>query len=400
MTKQWKQRKQIQKYAYLGIAVSLVILVAISSISYQSLVKIKNDFNLSNRTSKVLLNLSYFLSNLKDAEMAQRNYLLTGKKRSLEPLRYLEKGLEQYFKDLRKIAAENTPQKKKIEIFEELVEKKLFELRQLIELQNIKGEKAAQNAMLASPGKKIMDEMRILALKIDNDERLLIEHRAKRIERNVKLDTVVKAVGIIIILLMTIFVISGLNYWFAEYTKLEKKQTHMANTDELTDLVNRRHFFEILEREVLQAKIRRTSLALMMLDIDNFKNINDTYGHLGGDEILKLIGQILQTNVYSLDVVARYGGEEFVVLLPSTSSTKAYHAAEKLRKIVEQFQWKISDKQISVTISIGLVNIDSNNLQDTYELIEKADEALYIAKRSGRNCVIRWDKAAPLLAKG
>ncbi len=89
--------------------------------------------------------------------------------------------------------------------------------------------------------------------------------------------------------------------------ELQQKLLSLANTDELTGLVNRRHFFDILEREILQAKIKGNSLAVMMFDIDHFKNINDAYGHLGGDAVLKQMGKILQENIYPLDVAARYG---------------------------------------------------------------------------------------------
>jgi len=128
-----------------------------------------------------------------------------------------------------------------------------------------------------------------------------------------------------------------------------------------------------------------------MLDIDHFKSANDTYGHRGGDEILTQMGKILKENIYPLDVAARYGGEEFIILMPSTSSEKAYQAAERLRKIVDQYQWKVLDKTISITTSIGLASIDSNNLMSSYDLAEKADTALYDAKRKGRNCVVRWE---------
>jgi len=176
-----------------------------------------------------------------------------------------------------------------------------------------------------------------------------------------------------------------------QIVELQKRLLLLANTDELTGLANRRHFFDILDREILRAKIDGSSLAVMMLDIDHFKSANDTYGHRGGDEILAQMGKILQENIYPLDVAARYGGEEFIILMPNTSSEKAYQAAERLRKIVDQYQWKVFDKTISITTSIGLASIDSKNLMSSYDLAEKADTALYDAKRKGRNCVVCWE---------
>lgn len=174
--------------------------------------------------------------------------------------------------------------------------------------------------------------------------------------------------------------------------ELQQKLIQLANTDELTNLANRRHFFDILDREVLRSKINGTDLSVLMLDIDHFKSANDTYGHRGGDDILHQMGQVLKENIYPLDVVARYGGEEFIILMPSTSPVKAGQAASRLRKVIDQSQWKVGDHQISITVSIGLASIDSYNLVSSYDIVEKADEALYAAKRRGRNCVVCWDE--------
>jgi diguanylate cyclase (GGDEF)-like protein len=177
-----------------------------------------------------------------------------------------------------------------------------------------------------------------------------------------------------------------------QIVELQQKLMQLANTDELTNLANRRNFFDILDREVLRAKINGSDLSVMMLDIDHFKSANDTYGHRGGDEILRQMGQVLKENIYPLDVVARYGGEEFIVLMPATSAVKAAQAASRLRKIIDQYQWKVGEHQISITASIGLATIDSYNLVNSYDVVEKADEALYAAKRRGRNCVVCWDE--------
>ena len=177
--------------------------------------------------------------------------------------------------------------------------------------------------------------------------------------------------------------------------ELQEQLRLLANTDELTTLVNRRHFFEILERELLRAKMKGTPLAVFMLDLDHFKNVNDTYGHMGGDMILKQMGKILIENIYPLDIAGRYGGDEFIILIPGVTSDEAAKAAERLRKVVNEWQWEVFDKKISNTISIGLVSIDSRDLPDSNEIVVRADKALYTAKQNGRNCVVRWDQIDP-----
>ncbi len=180
-----------------------------------------------------------------------------------------------------------------------------------------------------------------------------------------------------------------------QMVELQNKLLLLANTDELTGLTNRRHFFAILEREILRAKIKGNPVSVMIFDLDHFKSINDTYGHLGGDTILKQAAKILQQSIYPLDIVARYGGDEFIVLMPSTPSKKAVQAAERLRGIIDNHRWKLPNQQISITTSIGVVNSDYRNSLSSRELIEDADSALYAAKGSGRNCVVCYDQVNP-----
>jgi diguanylate cyclase (GGDEF)-like protein len=178
--------------------------------------------------------------------------------------------------------------------------------------------------------------------------------------------------------------------------KLQDKLLSLANTDELTELTNRRHFFDILEREILRAKIKDNPISVMILDLDYFKSVNDTYGHLSGDMILKQVAEVLKQSIYPLDVVSRYGGDEFIILMPSTPPEKAARAAERLRGIIDNHQWKIPNQLISITASVGLANSDYRSSLNSRELIEDADSALYAAKRSGGNRVVCYGQINPL----
>ncbi len=388
MVSQWKK---IERYVYSVVALSLFVLVIVSTISYRNLVRIQSDFSWVAQTRKNLLELSHFMSNLKDAEIGQREYILTGQESYLEPFHNFEKVIKHYFSCLHTIAANNDIQQKKMEVLEELVNKKLAELQELITLQKGKGAESAKNAILSSNGKKIMDDIQILLLGMDKDEMAILTQHSERIALMVKMNNVIRVTGVVIILLITMLIISHARYLFTGYKKMEEENLEMATTDGLTGLINRRRFFDILEREILQSKIRGHSLTVIMLDIDHFKSINDTYGHLCGDEILKQISRIIRENVYPLDVVARYGGDELIILMPRTSPYEALKVSDRLRRIIDQYPWKVSDKQISVTVSMGLSNINSDNLQVTSDFFEQADKALYTAKHRGRNCVVCYD---------
>ncbi|UCE04598.1 MAG: sensor domain-containing diguanylate cyclase [bacterium] len=165
----------------------------------------------------------------------------------------------------------------------------------------------------------------------------------------------------------------------------------LSITDDLTGLYNRRYFNQRFEREVQRAKRYRRPLSILMVDIDYFKNYNDINGHLLGDEVLKKVAILLESNLRKADIVARYGGEEFVILLPEINKSHADQVAEKLRRTIElkHFPKEQYQPNKNLTISIGLATLPDHSI-NSRELIEFADRALYRAKAEGRNRVIAY----------
>jgi diguanylate cyclase (GGDEF)-like protein len=170
-----------------------------------------------------------------------------------------------------------------------------------------------------------------------------------------------------------------------ELGEVLKTVERMAITDPGTGLFNRRHFTEFLEREFARAKRFNSPLACVMLDIDHFKQINDTYGHQTGDQVLYEIGHILQQNIRQIEIAARYGGEEFVLLLPETPLSEAVKPARRLLEQVAGHHFQGLDRNRMVTVSIGLSALPDPLIQTKDDLIRCADFALYKAKRGGRN---------------
>ncbi|MEJ2723914.1 MAG: diguanylate cyclase, partial [Deltaproteobacteria bacterium] len=160
-------------------------------------------------------------------------------------------------------------------------------------------------------------------------------------------------------------------------------------TDGLTGLYNRKHLMETLDREVARSRRYQRSFAVLMIDIDHFKQYNDTFGHLAGDDVLKKIAKIFRDSVRGADYSARYGGEEFLIILPETSKDEAVHAAERIRQCVEKDSPPAGDKGIGITVSIGVAVFPEHG-DDTQALIKNADSALYEAKKGGRNKVITY----------
>ena len=158
-----------------------------------------------------------------------------------------------------------------------------------------------------------------------------------------------------------------------------------ASTDFLTQVANRASFDRAIADLVNDFYKRNYPFVLLMIDIDHFKKINDTYGHQAGDFVLRELARLLKSQLRARDIIARYGGEEFAILLPGVTFSQAIRVAERLRRTVEKHLFKYGDREIPVTVSIGVAPM-REGLDET-SLVEKADKALYLAKRSGRNQV-------------
>jgi two-component system cell cycle response regulator len=160
----------------------------------------------------------------------------------------------------------------------------------------------------------------------------------------------------------------------------------LTTVDGLTQIFNRRYFEETLDREISRCNRYGRELSLVLIDIDNFKRINDTYGHLAGDYVLKHLASTVRTKIRREDIFARFGGEEFAVLLPELDHKQAAQVAEKTRKMVEKQTFKFDNQAITVTISLGVATF-SEGQRDGAELVKAADARLYAAKQAGRNRV-------------
>lgn len=165
--------------------------------------------------------------------------------------------------------------------------------------------------------------------------------------------------------------------------RLERLQTDLS-ADFLTEVPNRRSLDKRLEEEVSRSKRYKGTFSMLVIDIDHFKKVNDRYGHLVGDRVLKAVAKLLDTNKRSTDYLARYGGEEFVLILPELTVDKAKIVAEKLRKKVASSKFHFESTRISVTVSVGLGEIVAAR-ETVEDFFDRVDKALYRAKEQGRN---------------
>ncbi len=161
---------------------------------------------------------------------------------------------------------------------------------------------------------------------------------------------------------------------------------HHATLDPLTGTFNRRHFMQTVDREWSRAKRYNMDCALLLMDVDHFKRVNDAHGSLCGDRLLREIARVSGETLRQADVLARFGGEEFAVFLPHTDPLGALDVAERMRERVEQLQFSWDERDVPVSVSLGVASLQYEHLTLDH-LIHDADEALYSAKAAGRNCV-------------
>ena len=181
----------------------------------------------------------------------------------------------------------------------------------------------------------------------------------------------------------------GYVYFIQDITnqkEMIQELNNMANYDYLTQVYNRRRLMEEAEKELVRAKTYGSYISVLMIDIDHFKKINDKYGHLAGDKVIKMVIKACKDNLRIPDVIGRYGGEEFIIILPNTDKKNATNIAEYIREYVHDLKIEFNEEKIMVTVSIGVVcAIIKNDTISIEKMIYEADKGLYYAKNHGRN---------------
>lgn len=166
-----------------------------------------------------------------------------------------------------------------------------------------------------------------------------------------------------------------------------QRLTELSRTDPLTGLSNRRCLMETLEREMERSRRTGSAMSIIMADLDHFKQVNDTYGHQPGDEVLKAVANLLTHHLRPYDLAARFGGEEFVLVLPGSSLVQAVQVAERIRTTASRLTFAAPTEKLRLTISLGVTSYPRGRIQTIDDLIREADSALYKAKGEGRNLV-------------
>ena len=196
------------------------------------------------------------------------------------------------------------------------------------------------------------------------------------------------AFGASLLAFYAVTIASSFAFLLMHKERADREAHELATTDSLTGIYNRRTFKELAEPLLSRARRTRGPVALLLFDLDHFKRVNDTYGHLAGDDVLSGFAQLVRTCLRKEDLLGRYGGEEFVALLPGTAEPAAAALAERIRQETAETPLRAGDQAIRITVSVGLAGDSGEALRSLEALLGRADEALYAAKAQGRNCVV------------
>lgn len=195
-------------------------------------------------------------------------------------------------------------------------------------------------------------------------------------------------IGTFLVLVLLMFV-NGSGFLLVMYERSYEMVKASSNLDPLTQIYNRRYFMSKAEAYYKRALMDKKTVSLLFIDIDFFKKVNDNYGHLFGDEVLKVVAKVIAENVRPLDFYCRYGGEEFLILLHETNNEQAVSAGERIRQKVQELEFK-ENSEFKCTVSVGVYSSLPTSERNIQHFIDNADQALYKAKEAGRNRVVSF----------
>jgi len=318
---------------WIGFLISLLIVSAGTFIGYRAINQLTNKMFWVEHTHKVETLVESVVSQLKDAETGQRGYLLTNKLIYLEPYENSISVLSSTLARVKSLTIDNPKQQERINMLEVLTNKKLTELKETVEF-NIDGNRAeALELILTNHGKQLMDDIRIVIQEMHDEERQLLVTRQQDSESAIRWASILVSFGGILaftIIGATAIVIGrDAKRYTMQRKQVEADLLYSSTHDALTILYNRTALDQLLNNEIRRAARYKHHMSVLMIDIDHFKSINDTYGHHAGDKVLSDLAKILKTSIRSTDYAARYGGEEFTIIYPETAPLIAQELAER-----------------------------------------------------------------------
>jgi diguanylate cyclase (GGDEF)-like protein len=335
---------------------------------------------------------------LSDAETGQRGFLLTGDRSYLTPYHNADDRALRHLGRLRELTAGRPAQQDHLADLERLVRAKFAAMEQAVAAYDRDGPEAALSRLRAGRGRELMDDFRALHGWMQAEQEARLEGR-KAVSDD-RADRVGTVAGVLIAGAVAQMVVGLvlIRRDLAARRRAEAQLRELAARDELTGLYNRRELERRLRAAAQKSRTAGLPLSAVLVDVDNFKAVNDTHGHAVGDAVLQAIAARITGATRGEDVVARYGGEEFALLLPGLGPAEAAAVAERARRAIaaDPFAGRGDDGRalaLPLTASFGVASLHPSDVGDPDLLLRRSDRALYQAKRAGRNQVIAFKDA-------
>ena len=325
---------------------------------------------------------------LRDGEVSQRDYMAAGRRADRDRVEAARFRARLQMAALSPLTGDVPRQAERLARIEPLVNRQFLSLSRAVEVRENRGVEPAQRGIEADGVRATTAEIDSLigAMQTEESERI---KAARAVQREAGEQSLVVMVGALVLLaLLSLVFFMLLKIEFGARRALERRLIESATMDELTGAANRREFDRQLGQEWAFKKRYGTALSLIVLDVDHFKSINDRWGHLAGDAVLREMARRIRTRLRTTETLARYGGEEFAVIVPQYLND-ARQLAEQLRERVSEDPFIVSEgaSSLSIALTISLGVAEASDVESARELLAAADEAMYAAKENGRNRV-------------
>ena len=329
---------------------------------------------------------------LRDGEVSQRDYMAAGRRADRDRVEAARFRARLHMAALSPLTGDVPAQAERLARIEPLVNRKFLQLARAVDVRESRGEnrgvEPAPRGLEADGVRATTEEIDGLigAMQTEEGERIKTARAVQREAGERSLVVMVGALALLALLSLVFFLL--LKIEFSARRALERRLIESATMDELTGAANRREFDRQLAQEWAFKKRYGTALSLIVLDVDHFKNINDRWGHLAGDAVLREMARRIRTRLRTTETLARYGGEEFAVIVPQYLND-ALQLAEQLRERISEDPFIVSEgaSHLSIRLTISLGVAEASDVESARELLAAADEAMYAAKENGRNRV-------------
>lgn len=389
-----------EKKVTLCFVAAAAMLLLVAALTYRSLTTLANDATAISRGHQVIEGLASLQAVVQGAENAQRGYLLTGDLSSLRKYDAARRALPDQVAQTRNLLSSDLAQSQRFERLAVDIKARLAFLQKVLHRFDTEGSRSSQvglQAMASPEGQQTLDNVTRDITQLQAQELQWLHGHSTRILSGTWRAIVDAGSGIGLTFVLLALVHSLVMHEIGQRRQTEQalqgvnaQLDALATLDGLTGVKNRRAWENRLTDEVIRSVRYGTALSVLLLDVDRFKQYNDSFGHQAGDEVLRRVGHFLQEQARATDFVARYGGEEFGLILPNTDATGALAMAERLRHCLESASW--SERPITASVGVAtLADLDAapdpSPTAPQVTLIAAADKALYASKANGRNRV-------------